>query len=171
MPLPLSMLYNYAQKIWIKLISSPLLKFYIRTIFIILQSFDLVFENDFPLYNCLKINLALRRHFYRSHDYKVLADKVTCCSAICIHPTPMFIIFFINYIFALQVIYIFILEPVLSSALYLFDVLIYDTYHQIILCYKDLDNSEPETTKATGGGPSYELNYDDLVIHCKSEKI
>jgi hypothetical protein len=125
MPLPLSTLYNYAQKIWIKLISSPLLEFYIRTIFVILQSFDIVFENDFPSYNCLKINLVLRRHFYRSHDYKVLADKVTCCSATCIHPTPMFIIFFINYIFALRVIYIFILEPVLSSALYLFDVLIY----------------------------------------------
>ena len=115
--------------------------------------------------------MALQRHFYRLHDYKVLADKVTCCSAICIYPTPIFINFFINYIFALRVIYIFILEPVLSSALYLFDVLIYNTYHQIILCYKDLDNSEAETTKATGGGPSYELNYDDLVIQIKSEKI
>ena len=162
MPLPLSTLYNYAQKIWIKLISSPLFEFYIRAIFVILQSFDIVFENDFPLYNCLKINLALRRHFYRLHDYKVLADKVTCCSAICIHPIPMFIIFFINYIFALRVINIFIFKPVLTSALYLCDVLIYNTYHQIIHCYKDLDNSEPETTKATGGGPSYELNYDDL---------
>ena len=169
MPLPISTLYNYVQKIWIKLISSPLLEFYIRTIFVILQSFDIVFENDFPLYNCPKINLALQRHFYRSHDYKVLADKVTCCSAICIHPTPMFIIFFINYIFALPVIYILILKPVLSSALYLFDVLIYDTYHQIILCYKDLDNSESETTKATGGGPLYELNYDDLS--CYSDQV
>ena len=78
--------------------------------------------------------------------------------------------FFINYIFALRVIYIFILEPVLSSALYLFDVLIYNTYHQIILCYKDLDNSEAETTKATGGGPSYELNYDDLVIRSSQKR-
>jgi len=75
-PLPLSLLYNYAQKIWIKLISSPLLEFYIRTIFVILQSFDIVFENDFPLYKCLQMNLTLRRHFYRRHDYKVLADKV-----------------------------------------------------------------------------------------------
>ena len=63
-PLPLSILYNYAQNIWMKLISSPLLEFYIRTIFVILKSFDIVSENDFPLYKCLKINLALRRHFY-----------------------------------------------------------------------------------------------------------
>jgi len=50
----------------------------------------------------------------------------------------------------------------LSPALYLFDVLIYDTYHQIILCYKDLNYCEPENIKATGGGPSYGLNYDDI---------
>ena len=164
-PLSLSTFYNYAQKIWIKLKFSALLEFYIRTIFVILQSFDIIFENDFPLYKCLQINLTLRRHFYRSHDFKVLTDKVTYCSAICIHSTPMFIKLFINYIFALQVIYILILEPVLSLALYLFDALIYDTYYQIILCYKDLDYSEPETTKATGGGPSYELNYDDLSCY------
>ena len=113
--------------------------------------------------------MTLRRHFYRWHDYKVLADKVTYCSAICIHPTPMFIKNFINYIFALRVIYIFILEPVLSPALYLFDALIYDIYYQIISCYKDLDYSDPETTKATGGGPSYELNYDDLS--CYSDQV
>jgi len=47
-PLPLSILYNYAQKIWFKLISSPLLKFYIKIIFVILQSFDVVFEKEFP---------------------------------------------------------------------------------------------------------------------------
>ena len=162
-------LYNYAQKIWIKLISSPLLEFYIRSIFVILQSFDIVFENDFPLYKCLQINLTLRQHFYRRHDYKVLADKVIYCSAICVHPTPMFIKFFINYIFVMQIIYIFILEPVLTPALYLFDVLINDTYYQIILCYKDLNYSEPETTKATGGGPSYELNYNDLS--CYSDQV
>ena len=161
-PLPLSILYNYTQKIWIKLISSPLLEFYIKIIFVTLQSFDIVFEKDFSLYKCLQINLALRRHFYRRHDYKVLADKLTFCSAICIHPTPMFIKLFINYVFALRVIYIFILEPVLSPVLYLFDVLIYDTYYQIILCYKGLNYFEPETTKATGGGPSYGLNYEDL---------
>jgi len=169
-PLPLSILYNYAQNIWIKLISSPLLELYIRTILVILQSFDIVVENDLPLYKCQQINLTLRRHFYRRHDYKVLADKVIYCSAICIHPTPMFIKFFINYIFALRVIYIFILKPVLCPALYLFDVLIYDTYYQIILCCKDLNYySEPETTKATGGGPSYELNYDDLS--CYSDQV
>ena len=169
-PLPLSILYNYAQNIWIKLISSPLLELYIRTILVILQSFDIVVENDLPLYKCQQINLTLRRHFYRRHDYKVLADKVIYCSAICIHPTPMFIKNFINYIFALRVIYIFILKPVLYPALYLFDVLIYDTYYQIILCCKDLNYySEPETTKATGGGPSYELNYDDLS--CYSDQV
>ena len=167
-PFPLSKLYNYAQKIWFKLISSPLLEFYIRSIIFILQSFDIVFENDFPSYICLQLNLTLRRHFYRLHDHKVLAHKVINCSAICIHPTPMFIKFFINYIFALRVIYI-ILEPILSQALYLFDVLIFDTYYQIILCYKDLDYSEPEITQATGGGPSYELNY--VVIQIKSAKI
>jgi hypothetical protein len=53
-PLPLSILYNYAQKIWIKLISSPLLEFYIRTIFVILQSFDIVIENDFLYINVYK---------------------------------------------------------------------------------------------------------------------
>ncbi len=72
-PLPLSILYNYAQKIWIKLISLPLLEFYIKIIFVTFQSFDIVFEKDFSLYKCLQINLALRRHFYRRHDYKVLA--------------------------------------------------------------------------------------------------
>ena len=143
----LSTLYNYAQKNWIKLISSSLLKFYIRTIFVILQCFDIIFENDFPLYKCLQIKLTLRRHFYRSHDYKVLADKVTNCSAICIHPTPMLMEFFTHHIFAFQVIYIFILEPVLSPALYLFDVLVYDIYYQIILCYKDLDYSESQPLK------------------------
>jgi hypothetical protein len=106
--------------------------------------------------------LTLRQHFYRRHDYKILANKLTFCSAICIHPTPMFIKLFINYVFALRVIYIFILEPVLSPVLYLFDVLIYDTYYQIIHCYKDLNYFETATTKATGGGPSYGLNYDDL---------
>ncbi len=161
-PLFLSILYNYAQKIWFKLISSPLLEFYIRTIFVILQSFDIVFENDFPLYKCLQINLTLRQHFYRRHDYKILADKLIFCSAICIHPTPIFIKLFINYIFALQVIYICILEPVLSPVLYLCDILICDTYYQITFYYKDLNYSEPETTKATGGGPSYGLNYNDL---------
>ncbi len=79
--LPLSILYNYAQKIWIKLISSPLLEFYIKIIFVTFQSFDIVFEKDFSLFKCLQINLALRRHFYRRHDYKVLADKLTFCSA------------------------------------------------------------------------------------------
>jgi len=74
----------------------------------------------------------------------------------------MFIKFFINYIFALQVIYIFILEPVLTPALYLVDALIYDTYYQIIDYYKDLNYFESETTKATEGGPLYGLNYDDL---------
>ena len=69
----------------------------------------------------------------------------------------------------MQVIYIFILEPVLTPALYLFDVLIYDTYYQIILCYKDLNYSKPETTKATRGGPSYELNYNDLF--CYSDQV
>jgi hypothetical protein len=161
--------YSYAQKVWIGLISSPLLEFYIRTIFVILQSFDIVFENDFFIYKCLQINLTLRRHFYRCHDYKVLVDKVTHCSATCIHPTPVFIKKFINYIFALQVIYIFVLEPVLSPAVYLFDVLIYDTCCQVVLCCKDLDYSEPETNKATGGGPSYELNYDDLS--CYSDQV
>ena len=165
----LSTLYNYAQKIWIKLISSSLLEFYIRTIFVILQSFDIIFENDFPLYKCLQIKLNLRRHFYKSHDYKVLADKVTNCSAICIHPTPMLMKFFTHHIFAFQIIYIFILEPVLSPALYLFDVLIYDIYYQIILCYKDLDYSESQTTKARGGGLSYEFNYDDLS--CYSDQV
>jgi hypothetical protein len=82
----------------------------------------------------------------------------------------MFIKFFINYIFALQVIYIFILEPVLTPALYLFDVLIYDTYYQIIHCYKDLNYVEPETFKATGGGPSYGLNYDDLSSYSNQIK-
>jgi hypothetical protein len=167
-PFHLSTLYNYAQKIWIKLISSSLLKFYIRTMFVILQSFDIMFENDFPLCKCLQINMTLRRQFYRSHDYKVLADKVTYCSAIRIHPTPMLMEIFTNYIFAFQVIYIFILKPVLSSALYLFDVLVCDIYYQIILCYKDLDYSESETTKAKGGGP-YELNYDDLS--CYSDQV
>ena len=57
-PLPLSILYNYTQKIWIKLISSPLLEFYIKIIFVTLQSFDIVFEKDFSLYKCLQINLA-----------------------------------------------------------------------------------------------------------------
>jgi len=47
-PFHLSTLYNYAQKIWIKLISSSLLEFYIRTMFVILQSFDIISENDFP---------------------------------------------------------------------------------------------------------------------------
>ena len=91
------------------------------------------------------------------------------CFAICIYPTPMFINFFINYIIVLKVIYIFIIKPVLCPALYLFDVLIYDTYYQIILCYKDLDYSEPETTKTTEGGPSYELNYDNLF--CYSDQV
>jgi len=75
---------------------------------------------------------------------------------------------FTNYIFAFRVIYIFILKPVLSPALYLFDVLVYDIYYQIILCFKDLDYSESETTKAKGGGP-YELNYDDLS--CYSDQV
>jgi len=165
MPLPLSTLYNYAQKFWIKLISSSLLEFYIRAIFVILQSFDIVIKNDFPLYKCQQINLTLKRHFYRRYDYNVLANKLTYCSAICIYSTPMFINFFINYIVVLKVIYIFIFKPVLCSGLYLFDVLIYDTYYQIILCYKDLDYFKPETTKTTGGGPSYELNYDDLFCY------
>ena len=169
-PLSLSILYNYAKKFWFKLISSSLLEFYIRIIFVILQSFDIVFENDFPLYKCLQINLTLRRHFYRRHDYKILADKLIFCSVICIHPTPMFINFFINYVFALQVIYIFILEPVLSLVLYLFDVLIYDTYYQIIRCFKDLNYFEPEITKVTGGGPSYELNYNDLSDYSEEVK-
>jgi len=99
-----------------KLISSLLLEFYIRTIFVVFKSFDIVFENDFPLYKCLQINLALKRHFYRRHNYKVLADKLAFCSAICIHPTPIFMKIFINYIFALQIIYIFVLEPILSLA-------------------------------------------------------
>ena len=43
-----------------------------------------------------------------------------------------------------------------------YNVLIYDIYYQIILCYKGLNYFEPETTKATGGGPSYGLNYEDL---------
>jgi hypothetical protein len=73
----------------------------------------------------------------------------------------MFIKLFINYVFFLQVIYI-VLEPVLSPVLYLFDALIYDTYYQIIHCYKDLNYFETATTKATGGGPSYGLNYNDL---------
>ena len=64
-PLPLSILYNYAQKIWFKLISSLLLEFYTRIIFVILQSFDIVFEKEFPLCKCLQINLTLRQHFYR----------------------------------------------------------------------------------------------------------
>jgi len=135
-PLLLSILYNYAQNIWMKLISSSLLEFYIRTIFIILKSFAIVSKNDFPSYKCLQINLALRRHFHRRHDYKVLADKLVFCFAICIYPTLLFMKFFINYIF--------VFEPVLSLALYLFDILIYDIYHQIILCYKDLNYYEPE---------------------------
>ena len=57
----------------------------------------------------------------------------------------MFIKIFINYIFALKVIYIFILEPVLTPALYLFDALIYDIYYQIIHCYKDFNYVKPET--------------------------
>ena len=69
---------------------------------------------------------------------------------------------FINYVFALQLIYIIVLEPILSPVSYLFDVLIFDTYYQIILCYKNLNYFETATTKATGGGPSYGLNYDDL---------
>lgn len=74
----------------------------------------------------------------------------------------MFIKLFINYVFALQVIYIFILEPILFPVLYLLDALVYDIYYQIIHYYKDLNYFEPKTTKATGGGPSYGLNYDDL---------
>jgi len=81
---------KFAQKIWIKLLSSPLLEFYVREIFVILQSFDIVSENDFLLYKCQQINLTLKRHFYKWHDYKVLVDKVTYYHAICIHPTPMF---------------------------------------------------------------------------------
>ena len=66
-----------------------------------------------------------------SHGYKVLADKVINHSAICIHPnTNAHEIFYTSYFFAFQVIkYIFILEPVLSPALYLFEVLIYNIYY------------------------------------------
>jgi len=46
-------------------------------IFIIFQNFDIVIENDFSLYKCQQINLILRWHFYRWHDYKVLANKLT----------------------------------------------------------------------------------------------
>jgi hypothetical protein len=123
------------------------------------------------LYKCQQINLTLRQYFYRQHDYKVLADKVIYCSAIHIDPTPMFIKNIINYIFALQVIYIFILKPVLCPALYLFDVVRYDIYYQIILCCEDLNYySEPKTTKATEGGPLYELNYDDLSCYLDQVK-
>jgi len=101
---------------------------------------------------------------------KNLANRLTFCSAISIHSTPMFIKIFINYIFALQVIYIFIFELVLTPALYLFDVLIYNTYYQIIHCYKDLNYVESETTKTTGDGPSYGLNYDDLSSYSNQIK-
>ena len=72
--------------------------------------------------------------------------------------------FYTSY-FSFQVIYIYILEPVLSPALYLFDVLIFDIYYLIILCYKDLDYSEFQITKAKGGGPLYEFNYNDLSYY------
>jgi len=50
----------------------------------------------------------------------------------------------------------------LSPVLYLFDILICDTYYQIIFYYKNLNYSESETTKATESGPSYGLHYDDF---------
>ena len=77
----------------------------------------------------------------------------------------MFLKIFINYIFALQVIYKFILKPVLYPVL----CLIYDTYSQIILCLEELNYSEIKTNRATGGGPSYELNYNDLS--CYSDQV
>jgi len=163
---------NYTQKIWIKLCSSPLLEFYIRGIFVILQTFDIILENDFPLYKCQKLNLALRRHFYRRHDYKVLANKVKYCHAVYIYPIPIFMNFFINYVFALQVIYNFILRPVLQSALSLFHTLkliTYGIYLQISFYFEDLNFSETKTTRARGGGPSCELNYDDLS--CYSDQV
>jgi hypothetical protein len=46
-PLPLSILYNYAQKIWFKLISSPLLEFYIRTIFVLRPAIFIFFMDYF----------------------------------------------------------------------------------------------------------------------------
>jgi len=81
--IPPSILCKFTQKNWIKLLSLPLLEFYIREIFVILQSFDIVSENDFPLYKCL--------------------FKVTYYHAICIYPTLIFSNFFINYIFALHI--------------------------------------------------------------------
>ena len=114
------------------------------------------------MYKCQKINLALRRHFYRRHDYKVLADKIKNSYAVYIYPTPIFMNFFINYVFALQILYNFIFKPVLYPAASLFHalkLLIYDTYFQIILCMKDLNNNnETKISRTTGGGPSYELN-------------
>ena len=80
--------------------------------------------------------------------------------------------FFINYIFALQVIYNFILRPVLQLALSLFHALMlmaYNTYLQIIFCFEDLNFFKTKTIRARGGGPSYELNYDDLS--CYSDQV
>ncbi len=165
---------NFTQRIWIKIFSSPLLEFYIRGVFAILQSFDIILINDFPFYKCQKINLALRRHFYRRHDYKVLADKMKNHHAVYIYPIPIFMNYFINYIVALQIIYNFIIRPVLYPALTLFHILkllIYDTYFQIILCINDLNNNtKTKVTKTTGGGPSYELNYSDLSEYSSQVK-
>ncbi len=165
---------NFTQRFWIKIFSSPLLEFYIRGIFAILQSFDIISINDFPLYKCQKINLALRRHFYRRHDYKVLADKIKNSYAVYIYPTPIFMNFFINYVFALQILYNFIFKPVLypaSSLFHALKLLIYDTYFQIILCMKDLNNNnETKISRTTGGGPSYELNYYNLSEYSSEVK-
>ena len=45
---------NFTQRIWIKIFSSPLLEFYIRGVFAILQSFDIILINDFLFTNVKK---------------------------------------------------------------------------------------------------------------------
>ena len=164
---------NYLQKIWIKILSSPLLELYTKTILMILQTFDIVFKDDSPFWQCQKINLALRRHLYWHHDYAVLVKKIKYYHAVLIHPTLMFMKIFINYVFALQVIYIFILKPLLHPILNVFHelkLLIHETQLQIILCFEDLSFSENKNTRATGGGPSYELNYNDLCLYSNQVK-
>jgi len=42
-------------------------------------------------------------------------------------------------------------------------------YSQIILCFEELNYSEIKSNRATGGGPSYELNYDDFF--CYSDQV
>jgi len=164
---------NYIQKIWKKLISSPLLEFYTKAIFVVLQIFDIVLKSDSSFWQCQKINLALRRHFYRHHNYAVLANKIKYYYAVLIHSTPIFINFFINYVFALKAIYICILKPLIYPILrvvHILNLLLHDTQHQIKLCFEDLSFSENKNTRAIGGGPSYELNYNDLCLYSNEVK-